>query len=98
MIARTNCPHCGRPMGFEYREVEAGVCHLWRLINEPIGPTIAARTITDCFTHTSRRLRELAAELADTKVKLAGAQRALSRHHAAEVAKDEPFRDGARIE
>lgn len=95
-MQRTPCPHCLRPMGFEYRDVEAGVCHLWRQMNE--STQVSPRALADCFGHTSRRLRELEAKIADTEQRLKAAQRALSRHHDREVTQVEPFRDGARIE
>jgi len=96
---RSDCPHCGRPMGFEYVPVEPGKCQLWRWMNESdIG--LSSETLRDCFAHTTRRINGLAAALADAQAVAKAAQRALSRHHDAARAALNPgeFPNGARIE
>lgn len=98
MKERPDCPHCGRPMGFEYRAVEKDKCQLWRWFHEGGERDLSPRTIADCFGLTSRRLKALTDELEDTRATLRAAQRALSRRHDAATAATEPFRDGARIE
>jgi len=92
------CPNCGRPIGFEYVAVEQGKCQLWRWIADGYDLDKAdRRTITDCFALTSRRIKELVRVFDETRTSLKAAQSALSRHHDAENAVAEPFRDGARI-
>lgn len=100
------CPNCARPCGVEYVEVETGKCQLWRWFNEcGSHHKIPPRTVSDCFAHTSRRIRELAAAIAELDASKRAAQSALRRRHAAINAQPrdvEPqgdmFPDGARIE
>lgn len=93
------CPNCGRPIGFEYTDTEAGKCQLWRHLNEHAATSkTSMRTIADCFAHTSRRIRDLEAKVGVLETGKRAAQAALSRHHAARYVKIEPFRNNARIE
>lgn len=93
-----NCPHCERPIGFEYSDVEPGKCQLWRWLHEEHGHgDINPRSFADCYAHTSRRIKELQARLDESERSRKAAQAALSRHHTNEQAKAEPFRDDARI-
>lgn len=102
------CPHCARPIGVEYVEVEPGKCQLWRWMVE-VGSntpgTPAPRTVSDCFGHTSRRIRELEAKVADLDAQAKAARKALARHHEAAYVREhgiapprDMFPDDARIE
>lgn len=102
------CPNCGRPVGFEYIEVAAGKCQLWRWFlycNDT--NKIPPRTVADCFRYATHRIIELEAKVADQADQLKAAQRSLSRHHEAVHARDrvsglvpaaDMFPDDARIE
>lgn len=98
------CPNCGRPCGREYAVVEDGKCQLWRWMNECNMDRVDARTIADCFAHTSRRVRALEAEVTDLSASKRAAQAALGRRHAAtnqcraDAEPCDPFPDDARIE
>lgn len=97
------CPHCGRPIGVEYVDVEPGKCQLWRAFNESGFRDVNPRTFAECFGLTSRRIRELEAKVADLETSKRAAQRALARQHAASGSRPEPekpqdmFPDDARI-
>jgi len=104
--AKPDCPNCGRPIGYEYTDVEQGKCQLWRWFNSCSGnlDRVPQRTLSDCFG-MSRRIRELSAKLAETEASRRAAQSSLGRHHTAasvqkveEESKQDMFPDGARIE
>lgn len=93
-IERTPCPHCARPMSFEYG-VEEATCQLWRVLSEGTGQ-LTARIVADCFGRTSRRINDLNAQVTELTTAAKTARRALARHHAAQHPAE--FPDDARIE
>ena len=93
------CPVCERPGNYTWQGNREEQCEMWTTMEYGrCHPSQSA--FNDCYRHAKpwrQKFLGAMAEIAELKLKLATAQRALSRHHEAQAGKD-MFPDNARIE